>query len=106
MDDHKYLEILKTNGVVKVLGKNKRELFSIPNEEIESVKILTENKTTINNHPYVKEENNIEIVNRHLAGAKGILTEKNSHKSTIVVTIHLIEKSISVEVDNSDIEPC
>ncbi len=106
MDDHKYLEIQKTNGVVKVLGKNKRELFSIPDEEIESVRILTENKTTIKHHPYVKEENSIEIVNGPLAGTKGILTEKDSHKSTIVVTIHLIVKSISCEVDNSDIEPC
>lgn len=106
MDNYKHLEILKTNGVVRVLGTNKRDLSTIPDEEIESIKILTENTATINYHPYVKEGSSVEIVNGPLAGAKGVLTEKDLYKSKVVVSIHLLGRSISVEVDSCDIEPC
>jgi len=106
MNDYKYLDILKTNGVVRVLGTNKRELSPIPDEEIESVRILTENKATINYHPYVKEGDRVEIVNGPLTGAKGILVQKELYKSTVVVSLHLLGRSISVEVDSCDIEAC
>ena len=106
MDAYKYLEILKTNGVVRVLGINKRELSPIPDEEIESVRILIENKATINYHPYVKEGDRVEIVNGPLTGAKGILVRRELYKSTVVVSVHLLGRSISVEVDSCDIEAC
>jgi transcriptional antiterminator NusG len=105
MNNYKHLEILKTNGVVKVLGTNKRDLSTIPDEEIESIKILTENKATINYHPYMREGSNVEIVNGPLAGAKGILTERDLYKSKVVVSIHLLGRSFSVEVESCDIEP-
>ncbi len=103
MDNYKHLEILKTKGVVRVLGINKKELSTIPHEEIESIRILTENNATINSHPYVKEGSSVEIISGPLAGAKGILIEKDVYKSTIVVSIHLLGRSISVEVDSCDI---
>jgi len=106
MDDYKYLEILKTDGVVRVLGTNKRELSPIPDEEIESVRILTENSPFINYHPYVKEGDSVEIINGPLAGAKGILLRRELYKSTVVVSVHLLGRSISVEVDSCDIEAC
>jgi len=91
---------------VRVLGTNKRELSPIPNEEIESVRILTENQATINYHPYLKEGDRVEIVNGPLTGAKGILVRKELYKSTVVVSLHLLGRSISVEVDSCDIEAC
>jgi len=106
MDDYKHLEILKTNGVVRVLGTNKKELSTIPEEEIESIKILTENRAIINYHPYVKEGDQVEIVSGPLAGAKGILVEKDMYKSTVVVSIRMLGRSISAEVDSCDIAPC
>jgi len=106
MDDYKYLEILKTNGVVRVLGTNRRELSPIPDEEIESVRILTENNPFINYHPYVKEGEKVEIVNGPLTGAQGILARRELYKSTVVVSVHLLGRSISVEVDSCDIEAC
>lgn len=106
MDDYKYLDVLKTSGVVKILGNNKRELFPIPDEEIESIRILTENDTTINNHPYVKEGKRIEIVSGPLVGSTGILVRRELYKSTVVVSVHLLGRSISVEVDSCDIEAC
>ena len=106
MDDDKYLEILKTNGVVKILGSNQRELSPIPDEEIESIRILTENVATINYHPYVKEGESVEIVNGPLTGAKGILVHRELYKSTVVVSVHLLGRSISVKVDSCDIEAC
>ena len=106
MDDDKYLEILKTSGVVSILGNNKRELSPIPDEEIESIRILTENVATINYHPYVKEGESVEIVNGPLTGAKGILIRRELYKSTVVVSVHLLGRSISVEVDSCDIDAC
>jgi len=106
MDNYKYLDILKTNGVVRVLGANKRELSTIPDEEIESIKILTENIATINYHPYVKEGHSVEMVRGPLAGAKGILIKRDLYKSKVVVSIHLLGRSVSVELDSCDIEPC
>ena len=106
MDDYKYLEILKTNGVVRVLGTNKMQLSPISNEEIESVRILTKNDTTINYHPYVKEGERVEIVSGPLTGSKGVLVQRELYKSTVVVSVHLLGRSISVEVDSCDIEAC
>ncbi|TKJ34751.1 hypothetical protein CEE39_02180 [bacterium (candidate division B38) B3_B38] len=106
MDDYKYLEILKTSGVVRILGNNKSELSPVPDEEIESIRILTENEAIINYHPYVKEGESVEIVNGPLTGAKGILVHRELYKSTVVVSVHLLGRSISVEVDSCDIEAC
>jgi len=105
MDNYKYLEILKTNGVVRVLGTNKRDLSTIPAEEIESIKILTKNNAIINYHPYVKEGDSVEIVGGPLTSVKGILVEKDLYKSKVIVSIHLLGRSIWVEVDSCDIKP-
>ncbi|MFB0518081.1 MAG: transcription termination/antitermination protein NusG [Acidobacteriota bacterium] len=106
IDDDKYLEILKTSGVVRVLGNNKKELSPLPDEEIESIRILTEKKSTINYYPYVKEGEMVEIVNGPLTGAKGILIRRELYKSTVVVSVHLLGRSISVEVDSCDMMAC
>ncbi|MDH5713971.1 MAG: UpxY family transcription antiterminator [Candidatus Aminicenantes bacterium] len=106
MDNEKYLEILKTSGVVRILGNNKKELSPISDEEIKSIRILTENKATINHCPYVKEGEMVEIVNGPLTGAKGILIRRELYKSTVVVSVHLLGRSISVEVDSCDMMAC
>jgi transcriptional antiterminator NusG len=105
MDNHEHLEILKTKGVVRVLGTNKNKLSVIPDDEIKSIKILIENRATISYHPYVKEGDQVVIVRGPLAGAKGILIEKDMYKSTVVVSIHLLGRSISVKVDSCNTAP-
>jgi len=56
-------------------------------------------------HPYLKVGQRVHVRSGPLAGADGILTRRKD-KFRVVLSIDLIMRSVAVEVDEADIEPC
>jgi transcription antitermination factor NusG len=56
-------------------------------------------------HPYLKVGHRARVRSGPLAGAQGILMRRKE-KFRVVLSIDLIMRSVAVEVDEADIEPC
>jgi transcription antitermination factor NusG len=99
-----HLEILKTEGVVQILGNNENPI-PIPGEQIRAIQSLIRNGVAIERHPYLKEGMKVRVVNGPLMGIEGILVKTETKKNRLIISVDLLQESVSVEMDDLDIEP-
>jgi transcription antitermination factor NusG len=97
------LPVLQSQGVVCVVGPSGRP-ESIPEEEIESLKILLSNSCRYANHPYLGEGALVEVISGPLKGVKGrVVREARSFR--LVLSITLIQRAVAVEIDVDCVTP-
>ena len=104
MDPYSYYTILKTNGVVKILS-NGRVPTPIPDEQIHALQTLTKNNMAITPCQYLKEGERVRVTHGPLIGTEGILLRMKPNKNRLVLSVDLIKKSVSLELDELDVEP-
>ncbi len=104
VDANTYLEILKTDSVVRVLC-NEDQPAPIPDEEVRAIQILIKNGITVTPIPYLREGMRVRVVNGLLMGMEGILLKTKPNKHRLVLSVDLLQESVSVEIDELDIEP-
>ncbi len=102
-DHARRLAVLKTVGVVELLGINGHPT-PVPDAEIDSVRTLVSSVLPIDPHPYLKEGMEVEVVRGPLEGMRGIMVRKGK-RARLVVSVHLIQHSASVELDADDVVP-
>ena len=94
--------VLNTNGVVRILGNNGVPV-PVPLEEIEATKRLIETGLKYEPLPYSIVGKEVEVVRGPLEGTKGgILRTKGAY--SLILSVHLIRRSVSVEVDLNDVD--
>ena len=98
------LEILKTPGVVKILG-NEAGPVPVPEAQIESIKKILNGKTAVSPFPYLKEGQLVRVVDGPLRGCEGFLIKIKEEKEKLVISLDLLRRSVSVELESSSIEP-
>jgi len=98
------LEILKTPGVVKILG-NEAGPVPVPDAQIESIKKVLNGKAAVSPFPYLKEGQLIRVVDGPLKGCEGFLVKIKEEKEKLVISIDLLRRSVSVEIESGSIEP-
>lgn len=104
MDAYCYLEILKTDGVVRILGHNGQP-EPIPHEQISAIQALIKNGITVTPCAYLKEGMKVRVVNGPLLGIEGILLKNRYKKHRLIISVDLLQESVSVEIDALDVEP-
>jgi transcription elongation factor/antiterminator RfaH len=104
MDAYSHLEILKTDGVVRILG-NDGKPTPIPDEQIFAIQALIKNGMAVTSHLYLKDGMKVRIVNGPLIGIEGILLKTQPKKHRFIISVDLLQESVSVEIDELDIEP-
>ena len=104
LDPYVILEILKTPGVAYILGNN-GNFTPIPENQIASIQKLLKNDVLIKPYPYLKIGQRVRIVNGPLMGCEGILLKIKPNKQRLIVSIDLLKRSISAEIDEFDVEP-
>src|SRR5207249_3740417 len=92
------VEVLKAFGVVSLVSDGCAPL-PVPEEQILSIHRLLEAGLKYDPHPYLQIGHRIRIANGPLVGIEGILSRKKNH-SRLVVSVDLIERSVSVEIDS------
>jgi len=97
------LAVVKVPGVVEIVGGGDRP-ESIPDGEIEALKILIANTLRYDAHPYLHEGMKVEVVRGPLEGVQGILVRKEK-RHRLVIAVHLIRQAAAVEIDVSDVAP-
>jgi len=104
MDPYSHLEILKTEGVVRILGSDGKPV-PIPEVQIVGIQTLIRNGVTITPCAYLKEGMRVRVVNGPLRGIEGILLKAQFQKHRLVLSVDIIKESVSVEIDELDVEP-
>jgi transcription termination/antitermination protein NusG len=97
------LEVLRTNGVVRILGVNSA-IESIPDEEIESIRQLLVSGKQCYPYPFAQEGSWIRVRRGPLTGVEGRLVQIKS-ETRLVLSINLLSRSVATEVDARDVEP-
>lgn len=97
-----HLEIVKTAGAVKLLG-NKQGPISVPDETIESLKIIVASDQPVSTGYHFNQGDRVLVVNGPFTGVVGIF-ERYAGQGRIVVFIEALSQFAAVEVDAEDVE--
>lgn len=97
------LKALRIDGVYSVVG-GRGEGTPIPEEQIEAVRRITEERLAWQSHPFLKIGQRVRIRSGALDGVEGVLTAR-SGESTLVVSIDVIQRSLAVRIDGYAVEP-
>jgi transcription antitermination factor NusG len=97
------LAVLTAPGVVDVVGFGKSP-ERIPDAEIERVRRMVDSGLPVTPYPYVQVGQAVLIERGPLTGVEGILVEVKG-KTRLVVSVELLRRSVSAEVDRHAIRP-
>lgn len=104
LDRPTWSEIVRTSGVVRVLG-NSEGAVPVPEWQIESLRTLLDGNVLITPHPYLRVGRRVRVVHGPLAGCEGILLRKTHQDTRLVIAVDIIRHAVSVEIDAADVEP-
>ena len=97
LDILKRLPILTTPGVVSILGFGK-EPTSIPEQEIEAIRVVLRSGRNVEPCPFLREGEHIRVTRGCLADQEGVLLKKKT-EWRMIVSITMLQRSVSVEID-------
>ncbi len=96
------LNVLNTRGVIKILSSN-GSYEVVPAGQIDSIKLLLEKNVELDPYQYFVKGKEVVVVNGPLQGVNGIIVERKG-QNRLIVSIDIIKRSVSVEVDPADLE--
>lgn len=97
------LRVLQVPGVARLVGFNGVPT-SLPDEEIERLRVALAEGLRAEPHPYLKVGRRVRITRGPLAGREGLL-KRWKGGLRVVLSIESIQRSISMEVDASSVMP-
>jgi transcription termination/antitermination protein NusG len=105
MDKHAYIEVSKVRWLVRILGERWDRLAVIPDEEMEAIEKVTMANRPVLPFPYLREGQRARITGGPLAGVEGILAESRPDQGLLVISVHLLQRSVAVVVDGTEVVP-
>jgi transcription antitermination factor NusG len=99
---HSRLPVLQSQGVVRIVGALRPE--PIPDSEIDSLRIVMNNRLGYDVHPCMKEGSLVEVIEGPFQGVKGVLV-RHARPYRLVLNLNLIQQAVAVEVDASSVVP-
>lgn len=103
LDIRHRLPVLKTPGVVSFVSLG-AEPSPIETREVDDIRSLVRAGLPLGPWPYLREGQAVEVERGALRGLRGLLLKiKNEYR--LVVSVHLLQRSVAVEVDRDAIRP-
>jgi transcription termination/antitermination protein NusG len=103
MDKAGYIEVVKVRGLVGVLGERWDRLTVIPEHEMQAIETVVAAHHPLLPFPYVKEGQRARITSGPLAGVEGILVDARPRQGLLVLSVHLLQRSVAVVVDGTKV---
>ena len=103
MDPEAYWEIIKTVGVVRMVGFMGKPV-SAREEEIQSLMILNGTDRTVHNRTYMKSGDRVMIMDGPLKGLVGFYLRHKGQSDKVVVSVELLQRSLEVEIEDWALE--
>src|SRR5262249_12004389 len=89
--------VLRTNGVASFVGVRNIGV-PIPDDEIDAVRTVVEQKIPFEPYPYLKVGQRVCIRGGCLDGVGGVLTAVNGDQS-LIISVNLIQRSIAMRIE-------
>jgi transcription antitermination factor NusG len=105
MDKRSYIEILKSKGLVRILGARWDRLTAVADAEIEALQRIQSTELTAMPHPYLHEGQRVRINAGPLSGIEGVLVRCRANRGLLVISVDLLRQSVAVEVDCTLVTP-
>jgi transcription termination/antitermination protein NusG len=105
IDKLSHIEILKTRGVVRILGEPGNRLVPVADTEIHALQQVTGTDLGVMPHPHLREGQRVRIEVGPLAGVEGILLRRRPNRGLLVLSVDLLCQSVAVEVDCTIVSP-
>jgi transcription antitermination factor NusG len=96
------LKVLRTPGVLGFVG-SERQGTPIPEQQIESLRTAINGKIPCAVHPFIGAGQRVRLRGGSLDGVEGILVRQDGEQS-VVVSVELLRRSVSMLVEGYDIE--
>jgi transcription termination/antitermination protein NusG len=96
------VSVLKTDGVVRFIGQH-GEGTVIPDEQIQSIRILLEQDVPCTSYPFLKVGQRVRVRGGALDGVEGIF-QSSAGDDTLIVSIDAIQRSMAVRIKGYDID--
>jgi transcription antitermination factor NusG len=105
-DPDSYLELQKTSGLIKVLGDGWDRLAVVPEAEVEAVRRLHLARVQTVPVPYqvFHAGDRVRVAQGVLAGLEGVLLHIRPNRGLLVVSVHLLQRSVAMEIDCTLVE--
>jgi transcription antitermination factor NusG len=104
VDKKAYLDICNTKGLVSILGERWDKLATIPDHEIQSIKLVMNSHLPTMPYPWLSTGSEVRITRGSLANAQGILVDSEIPNGLFVISVKLLQRSVAVKVDCADVE--
>lgn len=106
MDKGRYINMLSVRGIVRVLEDGWTRLTPIPDAEIEAIqRVVATGLPILPFHP-LQAGQRVCVVEGPLSGLEGTFISDRRQSGRLVLSIGLLGRSVSVEVDDADVTPC
>jgi transcription elongation factor/antiterminator RfaH len=97
------LDVLRVPGVVDLVGFNGRPV-PLEEEEVTSLRQALAQGVRAEPHPFITRGRKVRMTAGPLAGLQGIVVRRKG-RVQVVVSIELIQRSVLVEIDSTELEP-
>lgn len=97
------LRVLRVNGVLGFVG-TRGEGIAIPEEQIEAVRLVVEERLPVCSHPFLKIGQRVRIRSGALSGVEGVLVAR-SGEQMLVISLDAIQRSLSIRIQGYDVAP-
>ena len=103
LNNTEYLQILKTVGVVRMVGIKGRPAPA-KEEEIASLMILDGTDRTVQNRAYMNKGDRVMIMEGPLKGLVGYYLRHKGQSDKVVVSVDLLQRSLEIEIEDWALE--
>jgi transcription antitermination factor NusG len=97
------LRVLQLLGVVRFVSFGGQPA-SLPDREVETLRAGLKENIYAEPHPYLPAGRRVQVIRGPFLGTHGILIRRKD-KFRVVISLALITRAVSVEVDASDVQP-
>jgi transcription antitermination factor NusG len=99
LDPQNRLPILKTPGVIQIVGYN-RQPIPVDDEEVKSIQTLVSSGIPNQPWPFLKVGEKVRIEAGPLRGLEGVLVEFKGNRR-LILSVSLLQRSVAVEMDTA-----
>lgn len=104
LDNYVRLDILKTFGVVKILGRSAgSEPIPVPDEKIDAIRRIVESRVEVQQLQYPKVGEPARIMDGPFKGVEGLVVSTDFARELFVVSIELMQRSVAIKVEGFQI---
>lgn len=105
IDKYDYIDICKTKGLVRILGDRWDKLAAIPDKEIEAIRMVCSADCPVRHYPYLQHGDKVRMTRGSLKDTEGILIRNDDLTGLLVISVAMLNRSVSVEVNCTDVVP-